>query len=119
MAHCADGTDSVKNFVFSAKLRGGLIARPVIGKKRTGLHKSSGQILISSDDKLLKVPHSYSTENWEAQRICMRESISSPGYRSSKDGTIVVATRSTGIWRIRDRSGPYLQKVLMRHLGLL
>ena len=96
----ADGTDTVKNYIFSAKLKGGLIARPVIGKKEDW----SPQALQTNTNPLgrqaLEVPHGYSTENWEPPKdLYGRNQLFEPtGIAVAKDGTIIVATRSAGIW---------------------
>ena len=117
----ADGTDSVKNFVFSAKLRGGLIARPVIGKKEDW----ASQELRTNTNKLgrqaLEVPHGYSTENWEAPKdLYGRNQLFEPtGIAVAKDGTIVVATRSAGIWRIRDQKWSLFAEGTYEALGVI
>ena len=117
----ADGTDTVKNYIFSAKLKGGLIARPVIGKKEDW----SPQALQTNTNPLgrqaLEVPHGYSTENWEPPKdLYGRNQLFEPtGIAVAKDGTIIVATRSAGIWRIRDNKWSLFAEGPMRFLGLL
>ena len=117
----ADGTDAVKKYIFSAKLKGGLIARPVIGKKEDW----SPQALQTNTNPLgrqaLEVPHGYSTENWEPPKdLYGRNQLFEPtGIAVAKDGTIIVATRSAGIWRIRDKKWSLFAEGTYEVLGVI
>ena len=99
-----DPAEKLESYKFSAKLSGGLIARPIIGKEEDW----SEQPLKKNTDKLgrqkMEVPAGYSSENWEFPKdLYGREQLFEPtGIAVAKDGTIVVATRSAGIWRIRN-----------------
>lgn len=90
--------------VFSARLAGGLVARPTVPEENW-----NPQPLVTNIEKLgrekMEVPAGYTSENWEAPKdLFGRNQLFEPtGIAVAKDGTIVVATRAAGIWRIRDK----------------
>lgn len=89
---------------FSARLRGGLIARAMPDRTEDW----SPQPLKRNDRQLgdheTRLPAGYSIENWESPRdLYGREQLFEPtGIAVAKDGTIVISTRTAGVWRIRD-----------------
>jgi hypothetical protein len=91
-------------FKFSAKLVGGLVARPILNRDEDW----SAQPLVINTNKVgrkeLELPAGYSFENWEAPKdLYGRNQLFEPtGIAVAKDGTIVVSTRTAGVWRIRD-----------------
>jgi cytochrome c2 len=90
---------------FSARLaKGGLIARPHLGREENW----APQPLVKNSDKRgsqpLEIPAGYSVETWESPKdLYGRDQLFEPtGIAVAKDGTIVVSTRTAGVWRIRD-----------------
>ncbi|NNM29794.1 MAG: c-type cytochrome, partial [Akkermansiaceae bacterium] len=91
-------------FTLKAKLRGGVVARPKIDRGEDW----APQELVTGPAKQgkapLEVPAGYAVEDWQPPRdLYGREQLFEPtGITLAKDGTIVVATRAAGVWRIRD-----------------
>jgi len=89
---------------FSAQLAGGLVARQRFDREENW----EPQALIRNPGKVgrqpLELPAGYSMESWQSPKdIYGRAQLFEPtGIGVAKDGTIVVATRTAGIWRIRD-----------------
>ncbi|MFP6874846.1 MAG: c-type cytochrome [Verrucomicrobiales bacterium] len=89
---------------FSARLAGGLVARQRINREEDW----SPQALVRNPGKVgrqpLELPAGYSMESWESPKdLYGRNQLFEPtGIGVAKDGTIVVATRTAGVWRIRD-----------------
>jgi hypothetical protein len=94
---------SLTSATFSARLAGGLVARPVVGHDEVW----SAQPVVSNTDKIgrerMEVPAGYAYENWEAPKdLYGRDQLFEPtGMAVAKDGTLVVATRTAGVWRLR------------------
>ncbi len=92
------------SYKFSARLVGGLVARQIVGRDEDW----STQPLVTNKKqagrKAMEIPAGYSSENWESPKdLYGRSQLFEPtGIAVAKDGTIVVATRSAGVWRIRD-----------------
>ena len=88
----------------SAALSGGLIARPLVNQEEDWGPRE----VVTNTDKVgrerLEVPAGYSSENWLAPKdLYGRDQLFEPtGMAVAKDGTILVATRTAGVWRIRD-----------------
>lgn len=93
-----------QSYKFSAKLTGGLVARPPLGTEENW----EAQPLVINKSKQgrtpLEVPAGYSVETWDSPKdLFGRNQLFEPtGIAVAKDGTIVVATRTAGVWRIRD-----------------
>ena len=89
---------------FSARLAGGLVARQRFEREENW----SPQPLTRNPGKTgrqpLELPAGYSMESWESPKdLYGRAQLFEPtGIGVAKDGTIVVATRTAGVWRIRD-----------------
>ena len=92
-------------YTFSAGLTKALMARPLVEKEESWAE----QPLVTNKDKggkkEMELPAGYSYENWEAPKdLFGRNQLFEPtGIAVAKDGTIVVATRTAGVWRIRDK----------------
>jgi hypothetical protein len=90
--------------VFSARLPGGLVARPPVGAEEDWRE----QALLSNTDPLgrkqIELPAGYRAENWEPPRDLFgrKQLFEATGIAVARDGTIVLATRTAGIWRIRN-----------------
>lgn len=88
----------------SAALPGGLVARPRIA---SGEQWSPQPVLKrpAETGKLpLQIPAGYRVEDWEAPKdLFGRNQVFEPtGIAVAKDGTLVIGTRTAGIWRIRN-----------------
>jgi hypothetical protein len=97
----SDGT----TFTFTARLTdGGLVARPLLDREEN----LAPQPLVLNSEKRgrqpLEIPAGYFVETWEPPKdIYGRNQLFEPtGIDLAKDGTIVVATRTAGVWRIRE-----------------
>ncbi len=94
----------VGEYRFSARVTAGLAARPIASRAEDW----SPQPLRTNTNKAgrenIEVPAGYRTENWEAPKdLYGRNQLFEPtGMAVAKDGTLVVATRTAGVWRIRD-----------------
>lgn len=94
---------SGKSFKVSAALPNALVARPLL----TNGENTEPQPVIrkpSAPGKLpLQLPAGYSAEDWESPKdLFGRKQLFEPtGIAVAKDGTIVLGTRTAGIWRIR------------------
>lgn len=91
-------------YTFSARLGKPLMSRPFVEPAE----KWGEQPVVRNKDKggkkAMELPPGYSFENWEAPKdIYGRNQLFEPtGIAVAKDGTIVVATRTAGVWRIRN-----------------
>ena len=89
---------------FSAAIPSGLVARPLL----TRGEDFAPQPVVrkpAADGKLpLQLPAGYTAEDWESPKdLFGRNQLFEPtGIAIAKDGTIVVGTRTAGVWRIRD-----------------
>ncbi|MBC8349618.1 MAG: c-type cytochrome [Verrucomicrobia bacterium] len=89
--------------VFSARLAGGIVARLSAGADEDW----SEQPLVVNTEQLgrkpMEVPAGYRSENWEPPKDIYgrKQLFEATGIAVAKDGTIVLATRTAGIWRIR------------------
>ena len=92
------------SYKFSARLVGGLVARQMVGREEDWSEQPLVTNKNQSGRKTMELPAGYSFENWESPRdLYGRPQLFEPtGIAVAKDGTIVVATRSAGVWRIRN-----------------
>lgn len=91
-------------FVFTAKLPGGVIARPQVDTKENWEPQKLVTRPAKPARKPLELPAGYSLEDWlPPSDLYGRDQLFEPtGIDVAKDGTIVVATRTAGVWRLRD-----------------
>lgn len=91
--------DKGQLYALSASLQAGLVARPAFDAKENW----EPQPLVTSEAKA-ELPAGYAIEDWEAPKdLFGRAQLFEPnGLAVAKDGTIVVSTRTAGVWRIRD-----------------
>ncbi|NIP94726.1 MAG: hypothetical protein GWO24_15305, partial [Akkermansiaceae bacterium] len=105
---------------FSARLAGGLVARPMAGRDEDW----GSQPLVTHTEKIgrerMEVPAGYSYENWEPPKdLYGRRQLFEPtGMAVAKDGTLVVATRSAGVWRLRERKWSLFAEGTYEGLGV-
>ncbi len=93
-----------RGYTFSARLQRALVARPFIDREEHWGEQPVVRNKNKAGKKMMEVPPGYSFENWESPKdIYGRDQLFEPtGIAVAKDGTIVVATRTAGIWRIRN-----------------
>ncbi|MAW10379.1 MAG: hypothetical protein ACJ0IB_04070 [Verrucomicrobiales bacterium] len=117
----ANDGEKISKFIFKAKLNGGLIARPIIGNKEDWSQQPVKKNSEKLGRQILEVPPGYSFENWEAPKdLYGRSQLFEPtGIAVAKDGTIVVATRSAGIWRIKEGKWSLFAEGLYEALGII
>ena len=86
-------------YKLTARLAGGLVARPSVGRDEDW--KAQPLVTKAAEAEL---PAGYSIKTWEPPKdLYGRNQLFEPtGIAVAKDGTIVVATRTAGVWRIRD-----------------
>ena len=91
-------------YTFSAKLEKPLMSRPYVNKEENWGEQPVVRNKEKGGKKEMELPPGYSFENWEAPKdIYGRDQLFEPtGIAVAKDGTVVVATRTAGIWRIRN-----------------
>jgi hypothetical protein len=89
---------------FSAMLPGGLVARPLIASGENWSPQPVVKRPAESGKLPLQIPAGYRVEDWESPRdLFGRSQVFEPtGIAVAKDGTLVIGTRTAGIWRIRD-----------------
>lgn len=106
---------------FSAVLKGGLVARPVSPRGEDW----QPQPLKRNSDKLgaheTVLPAGYSIETWESPKdLYGRDQLFEPtGIAVAKDGTIIVSTRTAGVWRIRDNQWSLFAEGTYEALGVV
>ena len=108
-------------FRLTARLAGGLVARPLIPREENW----GPQPLVTNTEKagrnMMELPPGYSFENWEPPKdLYGREQLFEPtGIAVAKDGTIVLATRTAGVWRIRDKKWTLFAEGTYECLGVV
>lgn len=92
------------NYLVTAELPTGLIARPSLAKAENWAPQPVEKRPSQPGNKPLELPAGYSIETWVAPKdLYGRNQLFEPiGIAVAKDGTIVVTTRTAGVWRIRD-----------------
>ena len=122
----ANNTLIMKKGKSSAKLTarlagGGLVARPKLDREES----FSPQELVTSTVKMgrmdLQLPASYSFENWHTPKdLYGRDQLFEPtGIAIAKDGTIVMGTRTAGVWRIRNNKWTLFAEGTYECLGVV
>lgn len=105
---------------FRANLEGGLVARPAVAQKENW----EPQSLVTNTKKLgrepMEVPPGYSSENWEPPLSLygLPQLFEPTGMAVADDGTLVVVTRSAGIWRLRDGKWTLFAEGIYEGLGV-
>ena len=96
--------NEAKIYTFSAQLAGGLLARQRVEREENwnpqDLSKNPGKV----GRQPLQLPAGYTMESWQSPTdLYGRNQLFEPtGLGVAKDGTIVVATRTAGVWRIQN-----------------
>ncbi len=105
----------------SARLAGGLVARPVLDRDENWAAQPVVRTPAKDEKKKLELPAGYVIEDWEAPKdLFGRKQLFEPtGIAVAKDGTIVVGTRTAGVWRIRDNKWTLFAEGLYECLGVV
>ena len=108
------------NYLIKAKLPSGLVARPRLDRAEDW----SPQPVIAKPSEPgnapLQMHAGYSIETWEAPKDLygLNQLFEPIGIAVAKDGTIVVTTRTAGIWRIRDKQWTLFAEGTYEALGV-
>jgi hypothetical protein len=89
---------------FSAAIPGGLVARPILARAEDLAPQPLVRKPAPAGKIPLQLPAGYTSEDWEPPKdLFGRNQLFEPtGIAVAKDGTIVVGTRTAGVWRIRN-----------------
>jgi len=90
-------------YKLTARLAGGLVARPILDREENWTPQPVVKTPAKEGRQKLELPAGYSVEDWESPKdIFGRKQLFEPtGIAVAKDGTIVLGTRTAGVWRIR------------------
>lgn len=104
-----------------ARLAGGLVARPVLDRGEDWTPQAVVRTPAKDEKKKLELPAGYAIEDWEPPKdLFGRKQLFEPtGIAVAKDGTIVVGTRTAGVWRIRDGKWSLFAEGLYECLGVV
>lgn len=108
-------------FALEAKLPGGVVARMATDVSENW----APQPLVSGPAKAarrpLELPAGYTIEDWASPLDLLgREQLFEPtGIAVAKDGTIVLSTRTAGVWRIRDNKWTLFAEGIYESLGVV
>ena len=107
-------------YLISAQLKTGLIARP----KLKTIEDWTPQTLVTRasqpGNRPLELPAGYSIETWAPPKdLYGRDQLFEPiGIAVAKNGTIVVTTRTAGVWRIKDNQWSLFAEGTYEALGV-
>jgi len=117
-------------FRLKAKLPGGLRARPEVTREENWNPQplvSTPTEVIQPDPnrrrrpgKPLATQAGYSTNTWQSplDLYGRKQTFEATGIAVAKDGTIVLATRASGVWRIRDGKWSLFAEGIFESLGV-
>jgi len=110
-----------KTYTLTARLAGGIVARPTLPR---GEDWTPQPLTIKPSEpgkKPLELPAGYSALTWAAPLdLFGRNQLFEPtGIAIAKDGTIVVSTRTAGVWRIRDGKWSLFAENAYESLGVV
>ncbi|MDB4438326.1 c-type cytochrome [bacterium] len=123
-------SSELKVYHLKARIPGVVVARPEIDRKENFDPQalvSSPTVVLQPDlnrrrrkGKPLAVPAGYSAFTIEAplDLYGRKQSFEATGIAQAKDGTIVLATRASGIWRIRDDKWTLFAEGTFESLGV-
>jgi len=91
-------------YTFSARLKGGLVARPLPTREEDWSPQPVQRNSERRGNQEPELPAGYALENWESPKDLYgrNQLFEATGIAVAKDGTIVVTTRTAGVWRIRN-----------------
>ncbi|MFK7741671.1 MAG: c-type cytochrome [Planctomycetota bacterium] len=104
----------------SAPLRGGVVARALPKQLPSRKPQPLQRAAAKPGKRELEIPAGYTVEDWQPPRDALgREQLFEPtGIAVASDGTIVVATRAAGVWRIRDNAWSQFAEGTYEALGV-
>ncbi len=117
-------------FRLNAKLPGGLRALPEVASKENWnpqpLESTPTEVIQPDPNrrrrpgKPLATQAGYSTNTWAAplDLYGRKQTFEATGIAVAKDGTIVLATRASGVWRIRDKKWSLFAEGTFESLGV-
>jgi len=108
-------------YKFSARLKEGLMARALPNRDEDWTPQPLKRDPAQRGNQPAVMPAGYSVENWESPLdIFGRKQLFEPtGIAVAKNGTIVIATRTAGVWRIRDNQWTQFAEGTYESLGVL
>ena len=108
------------NYLVTAQLPTGLIARPAIAKSENWEPQAVQKRPSQPGNRPLELPVGYSIETWVAPKdLYGRNQLFEPiGIAVAKNGTIVVTTRTAGVWRIRNNQWSLFAEGTYEALGV-
>jgi len=108
-------------FKMSAKLAGGAIARMKTDRAEDWKPQDLVTRPAKPARKPLELPAGYSLEDWMPPvDLLGREQLFEPtGIAVAKDGTIVMATRAAGVWKLRDKKWTLFAEGTYEALGVV
>lgn len=109
------------DYVISAQLPTGLIARPGLAVSENWTPQPVVQQPSQAGNRPLELPAGYSIETWVAPKdLYGRNQLFEPiGIAVARNGTIVVTTRTAGVWRIRDNKWSLFAEGTYEALGVV
>ncbi len=104
-----------------AKMPSGLVARPRLDQAEDWTPQPVVKKPSQPGNVPLQIPAGYSIETWDAPKdIYGRDQLFEPiGIAVAKNGTIVVTTRTAGVWRIRDNQWSLFAEGTYEALGVV
>lgn len=109
------------DYRITATLPTGLIARPALSVAENWTPQPLVKQASQAGNLPLELPAGYSIETWAAPKdLYGREQLFEPvGIAVAKDGTIVVTTRTAGVWRIRNNQWSLFAEGTYEALGVV
>jgi len=114
-------SSGVKTHTLSARLAGGVVARPALPRGEDWTPQPLTKKPSEPGKKPLELPAGYSALTWVAPLdLFGRTQLFEPtGIAVAKNGTIVVSTRTAGVWRIRDGKWSLFAENAYESLGVV
>ncbi|GAA5478010.1 hypothetical protein Hhel01_01508 [Haloferula helveola] len=108
-------------FVLTGQLPGGIVARETADRKEDWSPQSLVIEPAKKARRPLELPAGYTLKDWISPLDLLgREQLFEPtGIAVAKDGTIVLATRAAGVWRIRDGKWSLFAEGIYEALGVV
>ena len=114
-------TTQTKSYKLKARLNGGLVARGKLPRGEDWTPQPLVKNPTEPGKKPLELPAGYSAMTWESPHdLFGRAQLFEPtGIAIAKDGTIVLSTRTAGVWRIRDGKWSLFAEGIYESLGVV
>jgi len=108
-------------FTLEAKLPGGVVARMAVDVSENWAPQELKTGPAKVARRPLELPAGYTVEDWAPPLDLLgREQLFEPtGIAVAKDGTIVLSTRTAGVWRIRDNKWTLFAEGIYESLGVV